>query len=108
MSDPGQNVVQLDLSRFSDSDVQAILALGEKQKLLYRWFRTERNTEAGLDQYCIYSGARTKTPYAAYRIERHRDGEYRLCRHKTDEELIRSRSIHAVIEAIPDDFFYSI
>ncbi len=105
-ADP-DNLVRLDLSSFTKSDLQRITALGEKLKLLYRWFRAERTTRPGLDQYFIYSGDRTKTPYAAYRVERYRDGEYRLCNQKTDECLATGRTIQQVLASLPDEFFYS-
>ena len=58
------NIIELDLSQFSKEDVEKIKALGEKQKLCYRWFRYERLTEPGIDQFMIYSGARSQTPYS--------------------------------------------
>ena len=58
------NLVQLDRSPFSQADLRKIRALGEKQKLMYRWFRSERITQPGLDQSKVYSGARGRTPYA--------------------------------------------
>jgi len=102
-----ENVVALDLSSFSKSDLGKIKALGEKLRLLYRWFRAERVTRPGLDQYMLYSGDRTKTPYTAYRVERSRDGEYRLFSQSTDECLITARSLSDVLDKLPDDFFYS-
>lgn len=111
MDDPSNpapgNLVALDLSPFSKSDLARIKALGEKQRLLYRWFRSERVSQAGLDQYMIYSGDRSRTPYAAYRIDRLRDGEYRLFSIKTEECLATSRSLTDVLDKIPDDFFCS-
>jgi hypothetical protein len=101
------NLVELDLSPFSKSDLEAIRALGEKLRLLYRWFRAERITRPGLDQYLIYSGARTRTPYAAYRIERYRNGEYRLLSQRTDERIATGRTLADVLDHLPDDFFYA-
>lgn len=105
---PPDNLVQLDLSPFSPADLKKIGALGEKQKLLYRWFRSERITQPGLDQYKIYSGARSRTPYAAYRFERYGDGTYKLLNQRTDEILAEERTLDAVLDKLPDDFFYSV
>lgn len=106
--DTPENLVQLDLSPFSKSDLEKIRALGEKQKLLYRWFRSERVTRPGLDQFLLYSGTRGKTPYAAYRVERYRDGTYKLASQRSDELLASSRTLDEVLDKIPDDFFYSV
>lgn len=102
------NLVQLDRSPFSQSDLKKIQALGEKQKLMYRWFRSERITQPGLDQFKVYSGTRGTTPYAAYRVERYRDGLYKLFNQRTDEPLAEDRTIDAVLDKLPDDFYYSV
>ena len=102
------NLIQLDRSPFSQADLNKIKALGEKQKLMYRWFRSERITQPGLDQYKVYSGARGRNPYAAYRIERYADGTYKLFNQRTDEALAEDRTIDAVLDKLPDDFFYSV
>lgn len=101
------NLVRLDVSLFSNGDLAKIRALGDKLRLLYRWFRRERLTRPGLDQCMIYSGDRTRTPYAAYRIERYRDGHYALLNQRTDEAITEGRTLDQVLEALPDDFFYS-
>lgn len=106
--DPPDNLVQLDRSPFSPADLNKIKALGEKQKLLYRWFRSERITQPGLDQFKVYSGARSRTPYAAYRVERYSDGTYRLLNQRSDEVLAEDRTLDAVLDKLPDDFFYSV
>lgn len=112
MTDPQDekpdNLVRLDRSPFSGADIQKIQALGEKQRLLYRWFRSERLTRPGLDQYLLYSGARSRTPYAAYRVERYSDGTYRLLNQRTDELLAQGRTLDEVLDRLPDDFFYSV
>lgn len=108
MSDhSSENLVPLDLSQFARADVEKIVRLGEKLRLLYRWFRSERVTEPGLDRYLIYSGARGRTPYAAYCVARHRDGHYELSNQRTRAVLARGRTIDEVIDGIPEDFFYS-
>ena len=58
----GDNLVSLDLSPFSRADLGKIAKLGDKLRLLYRWFRSERVSEAGLDRYFLYSGSRGRSP----------------------------------------------
>ncbi|MDA1326870.1 MAG: hypothetical protein O3C34_19285 [Proteobacteria bacterium] len=106
--DAPDNLIQLDRLPFSQADLKKITALGEKQRLMYRWFRSERITQPGLDQYKVYSGARGRNPYAAYRVERHGDGTYKLFDQRTDTVLAEDRTIDAVLEKLPDDFFYSV
>jgi hypothetical protein len=101
------NLVALDLSRFSRGDIAKMEKLGEKQRLLYRWFRLERNTEPGLDQCVMYSGARGYSPYAAYRVARHRDGRYELFDQRSSNSIIEGRTINSALEALPEDFYYS-
>ena len=105
---PPGNLIQLDRSPFSQSDLKKVKALGEKQRLMYRWFRSERLTQPGLDQFKVYSGTRGRTPYAAYRIERYTDGTYKLFNQRTDEELASARTLDAVLDELPDDFYYSV
>jgi hypothetical protein len=108
MSDnASHNLVQLDLSTFSRSDLDKIAGLGEKIGLLYRWFRSERKTGPGLDQFMIYSGARGRTPYAAYCVARQRDGRYTLKNLRTGITVAQGRTINEVLNRLPEDFFYS-
>ncbi|MBK18772.1 MAG: hypothetical protein CMM52_08035 [Rhodospirillaceae bacterium] len=102
------NLIELDLSAFSKEDVEKIKALGEKQRLLYRWFRHERTTQPGLDQFFIYSGARGRTPYSAYRVERHMDARYAIFSQRSGEMIAEGRTLDSVLDHLPDDFFYSI
>ena len=101
------NLVPLDRSPFSRADLDKVAKLGEKLRLLYRWFRSERVTRPGLDQFVVYSGARGRTPYAAYRLARHRDGRYELCNQRSGASIAQGRTIDEVIDRLPDDFFYS-
>jgi len=101
------NLVPLDLSAFSRADLDKIRALGDKLRLLYRWFRYEHRTEPGRESVRIYSGARGSSPYASYRLERRRDGRYALLDNRADETLATGRTLDDVVAAIPDDFYYS-
>ena len=103
-----KNVLILELSYFTRSDMEAIRLIGEKQKLLYRWFRSERKKEREKDICIIYSGTRGLSPYAAYRIERHQDGSYHLLKHKINKKIFVGRSINQIITKLPDDFYYSL
>lgn len=100
------NLVELDMSAFSRADLDTIQALGKKQRLLYRWFRSERKTEPGLDFTLVYSGARGRIPYAAYRLERRRDGRYWLLDGRTSEAIADGRTLGTVIDRLPENFFY--
>ncbi|MBB43046.1 MAG: hypothetical protein CMM44_04695 [Rhodospirillaceae bacterium] len=103
-----KNVLILELSCFTRSDLEAIKSLGEKQKLLHRWFRSERKKESEKDLCIIYSGTHGLSPYAAYRIERHQDGGYHLLKHKTGKKIVEARSIKQIMAKLPDDFYYSM
>ncbi len=52
------NLVRLDLSRFSARDARKIDELGDKMRLLHRWFRCERASEPGGEAFAVYSGDR--------------------------------------------------
>ena len=102
-----ENLIELDLSRFTRSDRDKIRELGNKLKLMRRWFRHEvARTEEG-DVVQLYSGNRGPAQYAHYRIMRDHAGGYTLFRGATEEQILEARTIDAVIEVIPDDFFYS-
>ena len=100
------NLVQLDLSRFTARDVRKIGELGHKMRLLHRWFRCERLADANGDSFKVYSGDRGPRRYANYRISRHADGTYSLTDGDDGVELARGRTIDVVIDALPNDFYY--
>ncbi len=100
-------LVRLDLARFTARDVAKVEALARKLSLMHRWYRSERVSRRGADEIRIYSGDRSNTPYACYRIVRRSDGSYRLADHRSGRELACARSIDPVIEAIPGDFYYA-
>jgi hypothetical protein len=102
-----ENLVRLDLGRFTAADVSKILGLQAKLRLMHRWFRHERKSQDGTETIVIYSGDRGPTPYASYRFVRHRDGRYELVNARTQASLAKGRTIDAVMQALPDDFFYA-
>jgi hypothetical protein len=104
------NLVQLDLSRFSRSDIAKIENLGQKLRLMHRWFRFERREEDtgdGGDGYLLYSGDRGPRNYVSYGIHRLYDGAYELRDPRRKTVLASARSIDEVIDALPEDFFYT-
>ena len=101
------NLVRLDLSRFTARDVGKIKALGDKMRLLHRWFRCERLDVASGAAMAIYSGDRGPRRYASYRITRGADGTYGLAAGDGERRLAVGRTIDEVIDAIPNDFYYT-
>ncbi len=100
------NLVRLDLSRFTARDVRKIGELGDKMRLLHCWFRRERRDGADGEGYAIYSGDRGPRRYASYRIVRREHGAYGLVEGDGGKELAEGRTIDEVIDAIPGDFYY--
>jgi hypothetical protein len=101
------NLVRFDVSRFSKSDVHKVQALGDKLKLMRRWFRCERQQASGHDRFVVYSGDRGPTQYAVYHIVRNADGGYALLDPKSSRTLASARTVDVVIDALPNDFYYS-
>ena len=101
------NVVSLDLGRFTRRDIDKIDGLANKLKLMHRWYRSERESRRGTDQVAIFSGDRSNTPYASYRIARLNDGSYHLADHRSGRVLATARSIDTVLDAIPGDFYHA-
>ncbi len=100
------NLVRLDLSRFTARDIGKIDELGAKMRLLHRWFRSERLSDAAGESFAIYSGDRGPRRYSSYRIVRHQDGAYGLSEGDGGKPLATGRTIDEVIDAIPGDFYY--
>ncbi len=100
------NLVQLDLSRFTARDIRKIDELGDKMRLLHRWFRCERQDRSDGEAFAIYSGDRGPRRYASYRIVRHQDGTYGLSEGDGGKALANGRTIDEVIGALPSDFYY--
>ncbi len=100
------NLVRLDLSRFTARDVRKIGELGDKMRLLHRWFRCERLDGPDGEAFAIYSGDRGPRRYASYRIMRHEDGAYGLVEGDGGKVLAEGRTIDEVIDAVPGDFYY--
>jgi hypothetical protein len=102
-----ENLVQLDLAQFTSNDVTKVQALSDKLKLMHRWYRFERLSRRGNDQFAIYSGDRSNKPYTCYRIARLNDGSYHLVDHPSGKVLATARSIDPILDAIPSDFYYA-
>ncbi len=101
------NLVTLDLARFTSRDIDKVEALSDKLKLMHRWYRSERRSVSGSDQIAIFSGDRSNMPYASYRIARQNDGAYHLSDHRTGRLLATARSIDPILAAIPGDFYHA-
>lgn len=101
------NLVRLDLAKFTSTDIAKIESLAGKLKLMHRWFRCERMSRRGNDQFAIYSGDRGNRPYSCYRIARLDDGCYRLVDHRSGAVLANARSIDPILDAIPSDFYHA-
>jgi hypothetical protein len=100
-------LVRLDVSRFSKADVGKVQALGDKLRLMRRWFRCERRHEAGVDRFALYSGDRGPARYAHYELVRNADGSYALLDPRARRAIATARTIDAAIDALPEDFYYS-
>ena len=100
------NLVHLDLSRFTARDVRKIGELGNKMRLLHRWFRFERVDGSDGQAFKIYSGDRGPRRYASYQLARLEDGTYCLIEGDNGDELARGRTIDEMIDALPNDFYY--
>ena len=93
------------LARLTARDLKKIAALGEKVRLTHRWYRAERAADGA--SMTVYSGDRGPIPYASYRIARQADGTYELAHGRTGAPVTTARTIDAVLDAVPDDFFYA-
>ena len=101
------NLVTLDLRRFTPADAAKIDALQKKVAMMRRWCRCERLAQDGHDIYALYSGDRGRQPYASYRIVRLGDGTYALHDGRSDRLVGQGRTIDAAIDALPDDFYFA-
>ena len=103
----GDNLVRLNLSRFTSRDIRKLWELGEKMRLLHRWFHCERIDRSDGEAFVIYSGDRGPRRYVSYRITRYQNGTYDLSKGCRDKSLAGGRTMDEVIDALPDDFYYT-
>lgn len=101
------NLVPLDLTRFSVSDAEKITALQQKIWLLRRWCRCDLLTRDGRDEYLLYSGDRGGQPYASYSVRRTAEGRYVLQDGRTGRLLYEGRTMAGAIDALPEDFYFA-
>lgn len=101
------NVVTLDLARFTASDKNKIERLKRRVWLMHRWCRCDLMERDGRQHFALYSGDRSGTPYASYRLRRDAAGAYALLDGRSGETLARARTIDRVIDALPDDFYHA-
>ncbi len=102
-----ENIVPLDLTRFSKLDLQKIEALKQKVWMMRRWCRVDRITRDGKEHLLLYSGDRGPQPYASYRLSREGSGKYVLFDGRSSAIIATERTVDDVIDAIPDEFYYT-
>jgi len=101
------NLVALDLSRFTSSDLEKLSDLQKKLMGMRRWCRYERTSNNGREAYLLYSGDHGPRPYAIYRITRRESGSYLMEHGRSDTFVAEGRTIDHVIAALPDDFYFT-
>jgi hypothetical protein len=101
------NLVTLDLTRFTSADIQKLEALRNKVVLLRRWYRHERVERNGREFYVLYSGDSGPQAYASYVVSRRENGSYALQDARSEAPIADGRTIDAVIEALPEDFYFT-
>ena len=101
------NVVALDLARFTAADARKIEELQQKVWMMRRWCRFDRIEKDGAEAIHLYSGDRGPQPYASYRLSRSKTGAYDLFDGRSGEKLAMGRTIDDVIDALPEDFYYA-
>jgi hypothetical protein len=101
------NLVALDLTRFTRADAQKLADLQKKVTMMRRWCRCERAEKNRRDTFELYSGDSGAQPYANYRITRREDGGYLLEDGRSEAHIAGGRTIDSVIDALPDDFYFT-
>ena len=101
------NLVPLELSRFTSSDLAKLTDLQKKLMGMRRWCRYEQIADDGRETCLLYSGDHGPQPYAVYRITRRQGGSYMLEDGRTDTFIAEGRTIDHVISTLPDDFYFT-
>lgn len=101
------NLITLDLTRFTPADIQKLEDLRKKVVLLRRWCRFDRVIRDGHEMYALYSGDNGPQAYASYVISRRENGSYALEDARSAAPIADGRTIDAVIEALPEDFYFT-
>ena len=101
------NVVALDLARFTAADAKKIEGLQQRVWMMRRWCRFDRIEKDGAETIHLYSGDRSRQPYANYRLSRSKTGAYDLFDGRSGKKLATGRTIDDVIDALPEDFYYA-
>ena len=101
------NVVTLDLARFTAADAEKIEELQRKLRMMRRWCRFDRIERNGAEAIQLYSGDRGRQPYASYRLSRSKTGVYELFDGRSGDKLAIGRTVNEVIDALPEDFYHS-
>lgn len=101
------NLVTLDLRRFTQADHQKIADLRKKILMMRRWCRCERIEHDSREIYALYSGDSGPQAYASYVISRRENGAYLLQDGRSEAPIADGRTIDAIIEALPEDFYFT-
>lgn len=101
------NLITLDLTRFTPADIQKLEDLRNRVVMMRRWYRYERIEKNGREFYALYSGDSGPHAYASYVISRRENGSYALQDGRNDAPIADGRTIDAVIEALPEDFYFT-
>ena len=102
-----KNIVDLDLSRFSQTDVKKIHALQKKVWLMRRWCRCDCVEEGGREIFILYSGDNGPKPNVIYRKSKLIDGKYILEGDSESKAIVIAQTMDAVINLIPDNFYFT-
>lgn len=102
-----ENIVELDLTRFTPADARKLEALQRKIWAMHRWCRCDRIERDGREQVFLYSGDRSRQPYASYRLCRTDTGAYALHDGRSERLLATARTMDGAIDALPEDFYYA-
>lgn len=101
------NLVTLDLTRFTPADIQKLADLRDKVVLMRRWYRYERIERNGREYYILYSGDHGPQAYASYVVSRRENGSYALQDARSEAPIADGRTIDSIIDALPEDFYFT-
>lgn len=74
---------------------------------MHRWCRCELLERDGREQAFLYSGDRSRQPYASYRLCRSASGRYDLHDGRSGRRIATARTMDGAIDALPGDFYHA-
>lgn len=75
--------------------------------MMRRWCRYKRIEKNGREMFALYSGDHGPQIYASYVISRGTNGAYALQDGRSAAPIADGRTFDAVIDALPEDFFFT-